>query len=352
MEQAGVVMNSKRIAYLDILKIVAIFAVVMIHIAGAQFGNYSTDSFEWAGINFIDSSSRWAVPIFAMVSGALFLDPNRKVSIYKLYTKNIFRLITAFLFWSVVFALYKAVKSDFSLGIMEFVKTVLLGEYHMWFMYMLAGLYILVPLLRPIAANKKLLTYAVGVCFFLMLVSGYASIVPGGTTLSLIVSSTSLNLGYIGYFLLGRLLMGASFSRSVRLLIYAFGVIGFAITMWGTYVLSVNKASGVLVETLYEFCTINVAVMALAVFVLVKQMCTLWGSVSGEETRIWKIAFRVADLSLGAYLLHVFFVWEIVKYPLCCQFPSAYILGALILVVSFAVAYILRKIPFIGKLIT
>lgn len=165
MEHAVVVM-SKRIVYLDILKIVAIFAVVMIHITGAQFGNYSTDSLEWAGINFIDSASRWAVPIFVMVSGALFLDPNRKVSIHKLYTKNIFRIIIAFLFWSVVFALYKAVKSDFSLGIVEFVKTILLGEYHMWFMYMLAGLYALVPLLRPIATNKKLLTYAVAVCFF------------------------------------------------------------------------------------------------------------------------------------------------------------------------------------------
>lgn len=73
----------KRILYLDILRIMAIIAVVMLHVSAQRF-YVSFPSYEWEIRMFFNSMVRWGVPIFVMISGALFLDPQKKISLAKL----------------------------------------------------------------------------------------------------------------------------------------------------------------------------------------------------------------------------------------------------------------------------
>ena len=88
-------MERKRIAYLDSLRVVAILAVIMIHVAAQNWYSQDVNSAAWKAFNFYDSISRWSVPAFVMISGALMLD--KDISIKKLYTQKIPRLLIAFL---------------------------------------------------------------------------------------------------------------------------------------------------------------------------------------------------------------------------------------------------------------
>lgn len=79
-------MDDKRVGYFDILRIVSIFFVIVIHVTSVGLRLCETATPTWNVNWLLNSVSRWAVPVFFMVSGALFLDPRRELSIKKLYT--------------------------------------------------------------------------------------------------------------------------------------------------------------------------------------------------------------------------------------------------------------------------
>ena len=64
-----------RILYFDFLRVFATLAVMIIHVASQNWWyGTSVPSFEWQTFNFFNSIVRWGVPIFGMISGALFLN--------------------------------------------------------------------------------------------------------------------------------------------------------------------------------------------------------------------------------------------------------------------------------------
>ena len=77
-----------HIAYFDVLRVIAILAVIVLHVAVKPFGNTDVFSFTWEMANMWEGLVRWGVPVFVMISGALFLDPTREISFHKLYSKN------------------------------------------------------------------------------------------------------------------------------------------------------------------------------------------------------------------------------------------------------------------------
>lgn len=68
----------QRLWNLDILRIVSIAAVVIIHTASQYLGKLDVTSPYWEIFNFYDGIVRWAVPVFVMISGALFLNPAKE----------------------------------------------------------------------------------------------------------------------------------------------------------------------------------------------------------------------------------------------------------------------------------
>ncbi|MEI3529907.1 MAG: acyltransferase family protein [Bacilli bacterium] len=62
---------------LDVLRILASIAVVLVHVASQKWYTV-TDLKTFTVFNFFDCIGRFAVPIFFMISGVLFLDKNRQ----------------------------------------------------------------------------------------------------------------------------------------------------------------------------------------------------------------------------------------------------------------------------------
>ena len=129
--KALVTVSQNRIIYLDVLRILATFAVITIHVCSQNWNKVAPSSYEWNVFNFFSGISRWAVPIFVMISGTLFLDNRRNINIKKLYTKNILRIITAFIFWSLF---YTIITNDFFEkdrgNIKLFTTSFIEGHYH------------------------------------------------------------------------------------------------------------------------------------------------------------------------------------------------------------------------------
>ncbi len=84
---------------LDIIRIIATMAVVMIHCSAFLVSNFKVGTMAFFVGNVFDSVSRLAVPLFVMVSGALFLNEERTVTVKGILKKNIKNTGLLFLFW-------------------------------------------------------------------------------------------------------------------------------------------------------------------------------------------------------------------------------------------------------------
>ena len=76
-----------RVLWLDICRIAATFAVIFLHISGTALYTDIID-YDWLVSSVADSLVRWAVPVFVMISGALFLNPQKEVSIKNIIKKK------------------------------------------------------------------------------------------------------------------------------------------------------------------------------------------------------------------------------------------------------------------------
>ena len=73
--------NKERNSFLDITRIVAVLAVIMIHTSSGFVTLYDTSSIEFLWGNIFDSISRIGVPLFVMISGSLMLDEEKNITI-------------------------------------------------------------------------------------------------------------------------------------------------------------------------------------------------------------------------------------------------------------------------------
>ena len=75
-----------------------------------------------------------------------FLGKKRDQSIRELYGKSILRIITCFVFWSAFYGAFYCFMTGN--GKWTFLNQFLRGHYHMWFMFVIIGLYWVTPLIR------------------------------------------------------------------------------------------------------------------------------------------------------------------------------------------------------------
>ena len=153
--------SSQRVVYLDLLRLVATFAVIFLHVCSSEF-DASFISLNWYISTVYNSLVRWCVPVFVMISGVLFLNPNKEITYQEILKKRIPRLFLAYVFWTVFYVLYGFIMTGFeNFSILHLVRRSIVSPCgHLWFLPMLMGVYFLIPVLRKIAQDKKLLHYA------------------------------------------------------------------------------------------------------------------------------------------------------------------------------------------------
>ena len=340
--------KNNRIQYFDALRVVAALAVVVIHVSDRFFNEADIAGIDWQVMNFYDSLARFAVPVFVMLSGALFLNPEREISLKKLYTKQILRMVTAFVFWSALYAFFAA--EDWRERVSAFVT----GPTHFWYLFMIVGLYICTPVLREIAKNEKLLRYFLIAAFVTAILIPCALEILPVESFRAIYKKAQLKLfaGYSGYYLLGYYLSKIPLTKRHKLFFICAGIGGFCVTVFGTWVIS--KRNGAAYESLYSNFTPNVLAQGVAVFVLFRM--AFEKRQLREDSAAYRVVSFVAQNSFGIYLMHVLILSLVERYLhfSALSFSPIGSIPALALTafaVSCAVSFCLRKIPIVNRYI-
>ncbi len=145
----------KHLYYFDILRIVAALGVVFMHVAAQPLRGGING--EWQVLNLLTSLSFTAVPLFMMMSGYLLLSGERTADVSLLLKKRLPRLLVPLLFWTVVVVLYLMYRWGETTAA-QFFNRLLPALHqpawiHFWYMYTLAALYVLSPVLNAALKN-------------------------------------------------------------------------------------------------------------------------------------------------------------------------------------------------------
>lgn len=205
--------KEKKIFYFSISLIRAFgcFAVIILHTAAPILAKIEPLSIYWWIGNLTDSLVRFSVPIFVMASGATILSNLNKneISILSFYKKRLSKIFPALAFWTVIYSAINIYLYDFdSIQVLAnflkwlLFKILIFGKpyYHMWYLYMILGIYILTPFLSRLIKfinprnQKWLLILGFSITSIIQLTIEYQ-----GTKLPFLINS----ILYVPYFLAG-----------------------------------------------------------------------------------------------------------------------------------------------------
>lgn len=322
-----------RIVGLDVVRFVALFTVVCCHSSDPFNFVFGDVSANMADIQFWGAAygalMRPCVPLFVMITGALLL-PVKTDDTLAFYKKRIGRVFWPFLIWSIVYALFpwltgvlgfapesilmffpfsgeEAAQQSLALSLQQVANIPMnfsnIGV-HMWYIYLLIGLYLYLPIFSAWvekASDKAKLGF-LAVWGITLLLPYYQQLVA-----PYLWGSCSWNnfymlyyfAGFNGYLLLGHYLRHHQYSWSKTL---GFGLpmflIGYAVTYFGfTSVRALPEYSDELLELFFTYCSLNVAMMTIPVFMA----CI---KVEVTSPKIQGLLANLTVCGFGIYMVH------------------------------------------------
>ena len=347
-------MAEKRLVHYDLVRVIAIFAVLVVHTSGTLYRvTTPVTSFNWQVSNIYSTSGKFSICIFMMVSGLLFLNPKKNIALRALYRKNILRIVSAFIFWSLAYALFGLWVNIQTKGfsnncIHDFFIALVTGNYHMWFCYMIIGIYMIVPFLRLISGNENLMKYYLILSVIFVSTVPVLQLLPDTVSqpITIVVSQLRLTfvLGWVGIFILGYYLSYCNITKKAETIIYVLGVLSLILTIILNSVLSIRNNQSY--EPLYDLTNINILLTAVAVFIFFR----LHVSKVDFSDRSKKLILLLSECSFGVYFVHVFIIIIFQQYALEQKLYNAVIavpvLSVGVFIFSTMIIYFFRKIPF------
>jgi surface polysaccharide O-acyltransferase-like enzyme len=289
-----------------------------------------------------------------MISGALFL--GRDLSFRKIYSKNIKRILIHLISWSFIYSISNLQLSK--KNIKQIIFKFFSGHYHLWFLYSIIGLYILVPFLREITKKDKLLKHFIllSIIFYFLfpnfntIISYYSKSYYNILKLKYIYLNLNYISGNVFYFMIGYYLNNnnTKFNFFITIFIFIIGFSGalFAIKVSYNSCLKYNKKQLLYFQPEY----LNIAVYSISIFILIKNQFS--NKKSNQKTCLIKI---ISNNTFGIYLVHPLIIEKTKKYRI---FKFALFIKPLfripmitsfIYLSSLLISIMIKYIPLIGK---
>lgn len=341
----------------DRLRNIATVLVIAIHVSSPIAHGFSDINtwWWWAG-NWWNALGRPAVPLFVMLSGYLILSKDYELGPF--LKKRFSRIVIPAVFWMSIYMLYSFIARGEPATWWDAIKIIISGpvHYHLWFIYLIIGLYLVYPILRPWVrtASEQDILYFLTLCaigtwvYKILLVFGQVSI---GIYFELFSNNA-------GYFVLGYYLGTKSASDDANLTMpwrftrHQLSWISLALITAGTVSTAMlsywfSSAKGQNFTFFYDYLTPNVSVSAIGWFMFVKT--------TFNKKPLLDIEKDFAGASFGIYFVHVLVMdwwgqcgyWHSKFHPM----KGIPILIGLITIMSFLVIAFIRSMPG-GKKVT
>lgn len=296
----------ERVLYLDFLRCLAIFFVIVLHSIATIIVNpafYQCPS--WYLCMIIDPFNRTGVPLFFMISGYLLLSSPKTERVWDFYKHNIPKLAVPLTTWSLIYYFAEVIYTQKPIDIYDFLSRFFDQgiSFHMWFIYFLLGIYLLCPFLKHIVdySSFKQLMVLLGIILFPTTIRPILnSVLPFDIYLF-----APLMEGLIGYFLLGYLLGQMNFNKCTRVLVYLGGIIGYVVCLLGNLSAASLQAISLPMDGGYM---LNHYLLAASIFVFFRALFEIH---LDRVTRFSNILAKLSDLVFGVYWIHVLILYII-----------------------------------------
>lgn len=350
-------MKDKRTVSLDILRIISALSVILLHVCGVVIYAHPISDVNFKIANFIDSISRFGVPVFVMISGAIFLDEGKDLDVKKLWCKNILRLIVAYFFWGYLYYVSDNIiagfKGIFTRSLSETLHGIMAADAYLWFILMIAVIYALIPVIRKWtdSASKKDLEYFLALFFLFTVVQSSVVIMADSYILGEINTKFYLGdkIGYFGYFVLGHYLYKYPPAAKVKRILYATLPFDIALNyLSSAYMTGKRDAYH---PGIYDSFGIFTVLEIAALFVFVNDICCTKKTADKPHP----VLKEVASCTFGIYLMHELLLKYVNKFigfwGTGADFALIVPVTIGLFAVCFAVTFLLRRIPLLSKYI-
>jgi surface polysaccharide O-acyltransferase-like enzyme len=204
MKPVSTSIPANSVLFINKLRVLGAFSIVIAHTAGGTADSQTPLSGPWwlcVAIYFFVGF--WAIPTFVMISGALLLGSKRQESAWTFYKRRVYRLAVPMLFWTAFYLGLRVWRDHEALGLQQIITSILSGRpyAHLWYLYMIPGLYLVTPALRRfIQATSRTQRIAVIIC---LMVAADAYHLANVTFWGNPSSVFFMFIPFISYYLLG-----------------------------------------------------------------------------------------------------------------------------------------------------
>jgi surface polysaccharide O-acyltransferase-like enzyme len=297
-----------------------------------------------------------------MLSGFLRLGKDYPLPAF--LKKRLSRVMIPALAWMVVYSLYGYIANGKPSSFVEVFRNIVTGpvHYHLWFIYLIIGLYLVYPILRPWVRTAKDRDFWYFFAMCALCAWGYKIIYMNfNVSIGIYFELFTNNCGYfvLGYYLGTKSAAGGPpTNEHIRpwrlpenaLIWLAFGLLAVstAVTAFGTYFLNEGFQKGQFFDLyFYDYLTPNVGIAAIGWFLLIR--------FGANKKPLLDIEKTFAEASFGVYFAHVLVMdwwgqcgyWHSGQHP----FKGIPVLLGLVTIMTFMWVVLLRSLPF-GKKIT
>jgi surface polysaccharide O-acyltransferase-like enzyme len=340
----------------------AILAVVAIHVSGLTVVDAARDHRPvWWVAQVLNECTRWAVPMFVVVSGALLLKPSSMdVPLGAFYRRRLSRIVPALVVWHVVYVVFEGTVLGWTLTWRSVLTALLLGRTYtaLYFFWLILGLYVVAPLLWRMVSGRTqreqavvAVAVTVATCLWWSVTGvlsdlGVAGAAPTFTVLTYWIP-------YVGYFLLGPVLLALPVTRRTAWVATAVLLGSLAVTFWQgtepgpTHLLDVVSPVGYQ-SWLVVASTVTLFVAARYWF----RAGTWWARGAVAATVV-----RLGALTLGVFAIHLIVLYGLQHRPFrglahgATSVPGLVFLYVGTVVLSFAVAWAMSRVPYLRRVV-
>lgn len=336
-----------RKSEIDMCRIVACIMVITHHAIAAGW-NISPTSKEWSILNAFAAIAYCGVPLFFMISGAVFLS-KPQLNVPMLYKKNVFRLLQILVIWSAIYVLVEKRTDLLNENIHEIIVSMIDGPFHLWYIPALIMVYLTFPLVHCAIHSGKLDVRYIVILFLALFVvkDGLLKIdILPDILVSLLNKAEISYFRYLFFSVLGYWLSTLQYPQYTSKLSMCLFVALVVVTSWINKVTSVNV--GKATADVYGHFSIFMVCIDCTVFIFFQSTKQFWG-------RFHKTIAFLSGTTLGIYLIHPMVLGRLSKMGLnvlsfnpLLAVPAVVITTAMICAVCII---IMKKIPVIRRMV-
>ena len=332
--------KKERIAWIDLLRVIGVIGVILIHVVSNTintFGGLSNNSH--IIYVFIHYFCEFAVPLFVMISGMMFLS-KKEITYKEMFKKYLLKIILIILVIGTGMVLMEEIfiNKDISINLIKkvFIRLIT-GDIwaHMWYLYLVLGLYLITPVCLLITNNIKKHELEI----FLIILFIISIIIPSLNKLfDIKLAFNMLTIsGYIFYYFYGYYLYHYDINKKYKILNYILCLLAISWTIYRS--IKINSLANV-----YSYTSIVPFILSSSIILLLKD----------KNIKKDRIINLIALNSLGIYIIHQLFIniiYKVIKYKMIVNYPyiGLILYSLVIFLLSLGSVYLLRKSSFVRK---